>query len=120
MNSLAKELTEKERIEALSREERNHAVFAQLKDALNLIDLTQSKTITYTTYSRESLRSFLKNPASDGNQKQLRKLSNYLYNVSHVYRKIINNKAGQLTCKNWIAYPYISPLISSSHPFGSY
>ena len=105
MNSLAKELTEKERIEALSREERNHAVFAQLKDALNLIDLTQSKTITYTTYSRESLRSFLKNPASDGNQKQLRKLSNYLYNVSHVYRKIINNKAGQLTCKNWIAYP---------------
>lgn len=102
---MAKELTEKERIEALSREEKNRAAFAAVKDALSLIDLTQNKNITYTTYSRESLRTYLKNPASDSNQKQLRKLSNYLYTVSHVYRRIIDNKVGQLTCKSWVAYP---------------
>ena len=107
---MANELTNKERIEALSREERNRAAFAALKDALSLIDLTQTKNLTYTTYSRESLRSYLKNPASEGNQKSLRKLSNYLYTVSHVYRKIVNNKVNQLTCKNWIAYPKMNDV----------
>ena len=107
---MAKELTDKERIEALTREERNRAAFAAVKDALSLIDLTQNKNLTYTTYSRESLRSYLKNPASEGNQKSLRKLSNYLYTVSHVYRKIVNNKVNQLTCKNWIAYPKMNDV----------
>ena len=92
---MAKELTTKERIEQLSREERNRAAFAAVKDALALIDLTQNKSITYTTYSRESLRNYLKNPASESNQKNLRKLSNYLYTVSHVYRRLINFKSYQ-------------------------
>lgn len=69
MNGLAKELTEKERIEALSREEKNRAAFAALQGALSLIDLTKSKNITYQTYSRDSLRTYLKNPASESNQK---------------------------------------------------
>lgn len=104
---MAKELTEKERIEALSREEKNRAAFAALKDALSLIDLTKSKNITYQTYSRDSLRTYLKNPASESNQKNLRKLSNYLYTVSHVYRRLINFKAYQVTCKSWTVYPDI-------------
>lgn len=102
-----KELTHKERVEALSREERNRAAFAALKGSLSLLDLTQNRSFTYTTYSRESLRNYLKNPASESNQNNLRKLSNYLYTVSHVYRKIVNNKVNQLTCKNWVAYPKI-------------
>lgn len=104
---MAKELTNKERIEMLSREERNRAAYAAVKDTLSLIDLTQNKNITYTTYSRESLRTYLKNPASDSNQKQLRKLSNYLYTVSHVYRRLINFKAYQINCKSWTVYPDI-------------
>lgn len=104
---MAKELTDKERIEALSREERNRAAFAALKDALSLIDLTKNKNITYQTYSRDSLRTYLKNPASEGNQKSLRKLSNYLYTVSHVYRRLINFKAHQINCKSWTVYPDI-------------
>ena len=104
---MAKELTDKERIEMLSREEKNRAAFAALKDTLSLIDLTQNKNITYQTYSRESLRNYLKNPASEGNQKQLRKLSNYLYTVSHVYRRLINFKAYQINCKSWTVYPDI-------------
>ena len=107
---MAKELTEKERIETLSREEKNRAAFAALKDALSLIDLTKNKNITYQTYSRENLRSYLKNPASEGNAKSLRKLSNYLYNVSHVYKRIINFKAHQAQLKAWTVYPDI-PLV---------
>ena len=104
---MAKELTDKERIEKLSREEKNRAAFAALKDALSLIDLTKSKNITYQTYSRDSLRSFLKNPATESNQKNLRKLSNYLCTVSHVYKRIINFKAHQVKLKAWTVYPDI-------------
>lgn len=100
-----KELSDKQRIKMLEREEKQRASFTALKDVLKLIDLTNNKSQTYTTYSRDSLRTYLKNPASDSNQKQLRKLSEFLYTVSHVYRRIINNKANQLTCKNWIVYP---------------
>lgn len=102
---MAKELTNKERIAQLDLEEKSRAAFAAVKDALALIDLSQSRSITYTTYSRESLRSYLKNPASESNQKNLRKLSNYLYTVSHVYRRIVNNKVNQLPCQKWVAYP---------------
>ena len=104
---MAAELTNKERIEMLSREERNRAAYAALKGALSLIDLTQNRSITYTTYSRDSLRTYLKNPASDNNQKNLRNLSNYLYTVSHVYRRLINFKAYQMQLKSWTVYPDI-------------
>ena len=53
-----KQLTDNERIAMLSREERNNAAFAAVKDALSLIDLTQTKNIGYTTYSRDSLRTY--------------------------------------------------------------
>lgn len=104
---MAKELTDKERIEKLSREEKNRAAFAALQDAISLLDLTKNKSITYNTYSRDSLRTYLKNPATESNQKNLRKLSNYLYTVSHVYRRLINFKAYQITCKSWTVYPDI-------------
>lgn len=104
---MAKEMTDKQRIEVLSREEKHQAAFAAAKAALNHVDLTQSRTVNYSTYSRENLRSYLRNPATDANQKNLRNLSNYLYTVSHVYRKIINNKVNQLTCEKWIAYPKV-------------
>ena len=107
-----KQLTDKERIAMLSREERNRAAYAAVKDALAMIDLTQSKNISYNTYSRESLRSYLRNPASDTNQKSLRKLSNYLYTVSHVYRRLVNFKASQIELKSWVVYPNI-PLVEA-------
>lgn len=101
------QLTDKERIEFLRRDERNKAAYAAVKDALGLIDLTQNKSVSYTTYSRESLRNYLKNPASETNQKNLRKLSNFLYTVSHVYRRLINFKAYQVQLKSWTVYPDI-------------
>lgn len=102
-----KDLTEKERVAILSREERNRVAFASVKDQLSLIDLTRNRNITYNTYSRDKLRTYLKNPASEGNQKNLRKLSNFLYNVSHVYRRLVNFKAYQVNCKSWTVYPDI-------------
>ena len=105
---MAQELTNKERIEMLSREEKNRAAYASLKNALALIDLTQNKSASYTTYSRDSLRTYLRNPASDTNQKNLRKLSNFLYTVSHVYRRLVNFKAYQIQLKSWTVYPDIS------------
>ena len=102
------QLTDKERVAILQKEERNRATFASLKDILQLIDLTSNKNITYQTYSKDSLRTYLQNPASESNQKSLRKLSKYLFTVSHVYRRLVLNKANQLTCKHWIAYPKLN------------
>ena len=104
---MAEQLTEKERREFLRRDERNKAAFAAVKDVMSHIDLTQNKNITYNTYSRESLRTYLKNPASEANQKNLRKLSNYLYTISHVYRRLVNFKALQVQLKSWTVYPDI-------------
>ena len=110
-----KQLTEKERVEFLRRDERNKAAFAAVKDALQLIDLTSNTSKTYTTYSRDSLRSYLKNPSSESNQKNLRKLSNYLYTVSHVYRRLLNFKASQIKLDAWTVYPDIS-LVEEVNP----
>ena len=51
-----KDLTEKERVAILSKEERNRVAFAAVKDQLALIDLTRNRNITYNTYSRDKLR----------------------------------------------------------------
>ena len=99
----------KEQITKLqSEEEKKRALFAeQLKNALQLFDPENPPTRTTSTYSRESLRTYLRNPATDSNNKSLRKLSNYLYTVSHVYRRMINFKAHQINCKTWSAYPIV-------------
>ena len=101
------EKTTKEKIEYLSKQEQGKAAFAALKDALQLINLEKSKTITSNIFNKENLRTYLRNPGTESNQKSLRKLSNYLYNVSHVYRRMVNYKAEQITCKSWTAYPVL-------------
>ena len=100
----------KEQIKHLQEEEQNRqaAFAAELKKALQLFDPEKPPTRTTSTYSRESLRIYLRNPATDANNKNLRKLSNYLYTISHVYRRMINFKAHQINCKTWSAYPIVS------------
>lgn len=101
----------KNQIEKLQEEEQSRmAAFAteQLKNLLQFFDPEKMPTRTTSTYSRENLRSYLRNPASDANNKNLRKLSAYLYTVSHVYRRMINFKAHQINCKTWNAYPIVS------------
>lgn len=102
------EKTTKEKIEYLSKQEKQREAFEQLKDALQLINLEKTRNVTSNTYNRENIRSYLKAPSTETNQKNLRKLSDFLYNVSHIYRRMINYKAEQITCKSWVAYPLIS------------
>lgn len=102
------ELTEKERIAALQKYEKARAKFAAVKDVLQLIDLTSSKTQSYTIYSKDNLRSYLQNPSTSSNQSSLRKLSEFLYTVSHVYRRLVLNKANQFDAKSYIVYPKLN------------
>lgn len=103
-----KELTEQERIAALQKDEKARARFAAVKDILTLIDLTSSKSQSYTIYSKDNLRSYLQNPSTESNQKSLRKLSEFLYTVSHVYRRLVLNKANQFDAKSYIVYPRLN------------
>lgn len=102
----------KEQIEHFKEEERKKALeFAkELKNILQLFDPEKIPVKNTSTYSRETLRTYLKNPATDSNNKNLRKLSNYLYTISHVYRRMINYKAQQINCKTWSAYPIVSMI----------
>ena len=98
----------KEQIQKLSEEEKRRQFAADLKDVLQLFNPEKIPTKTVSTYTRESLRTYLRNPATDSNNSSLRKLSAYLYTVSHVYRRMVNFKAHQINCKVWSAYPIVS------------
>ena len=104
-------MTKQEQITKLQEDEQKRlkAEFAaELKNVLQLFDPEKIPNRTTSTYSRESLRTYLRNPATDANNKNLRKLSNYLYTVSHTYRRMVRFKARQLNCKVWSAYPIVS------------
>lgn len=103
-----KELSEKERIAALQKEEKVRQRFAAIKDVLSLIDLTQTQSKSYTVYSKDMLRTYLQNPSTESNQKSLRNLSEFLFTVSHVYRRLVLNKANQFDAKSYIVYPRLN------------
>lgn len=105
---MPKEKTTQERIEYLQKQEAARITYAQLQDVLQLINLEQNKTITSSTYNKDNLRQYLQAPATETNQKSLRKLSDFLYNISQTYRRMINYKAEQITCQSWVAYPILS------------
>lgn len=101
----------KDQIAKLQEDERRQQIkqFAtELKNVLQLFNPEKIPNKTTTTYSRETLRTYLRNPATEANNKNLRKLSNYLYTISHVYRRMIRFKARQMNCKTWSAYPIVS------------
>lgn len=97
--------------EKMSKEDQDKFLtsFAQkLKDAIQLFDPEKGVSHILQTYNREKLRQYLKNPSTPANNKNLRKLSEYLYTVSYIYRRMVNLKANQTDCKVWNAYPAVS------------
>ena len=62
--------------------------FEKAKEALQLVDPTKSSNKTFNTFSKEKLRTYMKNPLT--NYKNLRNLSKYLYYVSQAYRRLIH------------------------------
>lgn len=61
-------------------------VFAATNDALKLIDLTKTESRSYSTYNRETLKTYLKSPFAY--QTQLKNLSRYLYRLCYEYKRI--------------------------------
>ena len=61
-----------------------------MDDVLQLSDLTNSTTKTWTVFNKDSLRSYLQNPYSANSQTNLRNLSRFLKTLSFPLRRIIN------------------------------
>lgn len=80
----------------------------QIKNALQLIDLENIPSKTYTVYSKDSLRTYLKNPLSDNNSKNLRKLSQYLYVLSAQYRRLLAYFASMIDLTAYSIVPNVS------------
>ena len=95
-------------ISEFSEKQKKLAWAEQLKNTLKLLDLENIPTKTYTVYSKESLRSYLKNPLSDSNSKNLRKLSQYLYVLSPQYRRIIAYFASMVDASLYNVIPNVS------------
>lgn len=97
-------------VEQFTKEQQKAAWAKQVQDALQLIDLENIPTKTYTTYSKESLRNYLKNPLSDSNAKNLRKLSQYLYVLSPQYRRIIAYFASMIDASLYNVIPNVDMI----------
>ena len=97
-----------EELAQFTEQQKKLAWAQQLKNALQLIDLENIPSKTYTVYNKESLRTYLRNPLSDNNSKQLRKLSQYLYVLSAQYRKIIAYFASQIDASLYNVIPNVS------------
>ena len=73
--------------EQLEMQERISETFKAISEELKLINLAKNQTRTFQTFSKETLRQYLRNPLS--NENNLRNLSKYLYRYSFAYRQII-------------------------------
>ena len=94
-------------IQQFTKEQQKAAWAKQVSDALRLIDLENIPSKTYTVYSKESLRSYLRNPLSDSNSKNLRKLSQFLYVLSPQYRRIIAYFASMIDASLYNVIPNV-------------
>ena len=94
-------------IQQFTKEQQKAAWAKQVSDALRLIDLENIPSKTYTIYSKELLRTYLKNPLSDSNSKNLRKLSQFLYVLSPQYRRIIAYFASMIDVKLYNVIPNV-------------
>ena len=70
------------------------AKYEAVKVAMQLVDLTKTETRTFQTFSKERLRTYMRNPLS--NATNLRNLSRFLYRVSHPYRRLIEHNANMV------------------------
>lgn len=98
----------KEIADFTAKQEKIELFKQQAKAALQLLDLQNQPTKTYTVYSKDSLRGYLKNPLTDTNQKNLRKLSQFLYVLSAQYRRIIAYFATHVDLTAYNVIPNVS------------
>ena len=65
--------------------------FERAQGALQLLDPSSTNTKMFSTFSKETLRTYMQNPLT--NYKNLRNLSRYLYYRSQIYKRIITYNA---------------------------
>lgn len=104
--SASTEEVKKMQSEFESKKEKQQALFAAAKKAIGLIDLTKNETKTYTVFSKDKLRSYLKNPKA--NESNLRALSQFLYRLSHPYRRLTHYYAEMLDLNAYTVIPFIA------------
>lgn len=103
---IAKKDAEDKKKEELDRIAKQQAVFAKAKDFVTMRDLTKSESRTYTVYSKETFRQYIKNPKNY--EDKLRDLSCYLYRMSYEYRRIIHYYASMTDLNAVIGVPNVS------------
>ena len=79
--------------------------FEEAKSALSLLDPAKSGSKTFSVFSKDKLRTYMKNPLT--NYKNLRDLSRYLWYRSQLYRKIITFNANLID----LNYRSVVPII---------
>ena len=99
-----------EKMAQFAGKQRKLAWAQQVKNALQLLDLENIPSKTYTVYNKESLRTYLRNPLSDNNSKNLRKLSQYLYVLSSQYRRLISYFASMIDLTAYSVIPNVSMI----------
>ena len=88
-------------LEIYRKKEKQNAI----NKAINLIDLTKTDIRTYNVFNKERLRGFLKNPKA--NENNLRSLSQFLYRMSHPYRRLIHYYAEMVDLNAYTVVPFI-------------
>ena len=68
--------------------------FERSQDVLQLIDPSSTVTKTFSTFSKETLRTYMQNPLAQ--YKNLRNLSRFLYYRSQTYRRLIHYNANMI------------------------
>lgn len=107
INTPSGEKTVKEVKDVLQKYENLKEMFATTSDALQLLDLTKAESRTYSTYSRDTLRTYLKSPFSY--QSQLRNLSRYLYRLCYEYKRICTHFATMICGDAFNIIPLVDP-----------
>lgn len=70
-----------------SQAQKIYEFYKAVEQSLQLINPNKTQNRSYSTYDKDKLRSFLRNPKS--NEKNLRNLSIFLYRYCYAYRKLI-------------------------------
>lgn len=66
---------------------------------------SKNKSVSLSRYNKETMLKWLESPSTRSNAKNLRTASQYLYNASNHYQRLINYYAGMM---NWVYF--ITPL----------
>lgn len=104
-SSRKKQPTAAELREWYAKEQARIERFERSEKALQLLDPSKSNTKSFSVFSKETLRTYMKNPLT--NYKNLRNLSRFLYYRSQIYKRIISYNATMIDTNYRTIIPYI-------------